>query len=165
MTKKNTNIVVLLAIAVIAIFVALGAFGMNGFNFFGIAGEDTETDIVKELSETGTVADLRVQVLQEGSGDEAVPGDLLSVHYTGFLVDGTVFDSSRDRGTPFELVLGEGRVIQGWEMGLQGMKVGERRLLAIPPQLAYGESGNGPIPPNATLVFDVELLSRTPSAN
>jgi FKBP-type peptidyl-prolyl cis-trans isomerase len=159
MNKKNTNIVILLAIAVIIIFVALGAFGLNVFNLGGTA-EEAQSDILTELTETGTVADLRVQVLAEGSGEPVVQGDVVSVHYTGYFVDGTVFDSSRDTGTPYTLTLGAGSVIPGWEMGLIGMKVGERRLLAIPPQFAYGETGYGSVPPNSTLVFDVELVSK-----
>lgn len=92
-------------------------------------------------------------------GKEAQPGMRIVVHYTGKLEDGTVFDSSVTRGQPFSFVLGEGRVIAGWEQGFAGMKVGGKRTLTIPPHLGYGERGaGGVIPPNATLVFDVELL-------
>lgn len=94
-----------------------------------------------------------------GEGKEAEPGMRIVVHYTGKLEDGTVFDSSVTRGQPFSFVLGEGRVIAGWEQGFAGMKVGGKRTLTIPPHLGYGERGaGGVIPPNATLVFDVELL-------
>lgn len=94
-----------------------------------------------------------------GEGKEAQPGMRIVVHYTGKLEDGTVFDSSVTRGQPFSFVLGEGRVIAGWEQGFAGMKVGGKRTLTIPPHLGYGERGaGGVIPPNATLVFDVELL-------
>jgi len=86
-------------------------------------------------------------------------GDTLSMHYTGFLPDGKVFDSSLSRGTPFDFQLGTGQVIPGWDRGLQGMCVGEKRKLTIPPHFAYGEQGYPPvIPPSATLIFDVELL-------
>ncbi len=98
--------------------------------------------------------------LQVGSGDEAVTGKKVSVHYTGTLTDGSKFDSSLDRGTPFSFQLGAGSVIQGWDRGVVGMKVGGRRKLTIPPELAYGERGFPPvIPPNSTLVFEIELIS------
>lgn len=105
---------------------------------------------------------LEIRILQVGTGTEAVQGAELSVHYTGWLMDGTAFDSSRDRNQPFTIVLGEGRVIPGWEQGLVGMRQGEIRELIIPPALAYGERGaGGVIPGNATLRFEVELLQVT----
>ena len=104
-------------------------------------------------------ATLKIEDLKVGTGQAAQAGDTLSVHYTGWLQDGTQFDSSRDRGAPFEFVLGQGNVIPGWDQGLVGMKVGGVRRLTIPPNLAYGASGYaGVIPPNATLTFEVELL-------
>lgn len=94
-----------------------------------------------------------------GEGAEAVAGKTVSVHYTGKLTDGTKFDSSLDRGEPFSFQLGAGQVIQGWDQGVAGMKVGGKRTLTIPPELGYGARGfPGAIPPNATLVFEVELL-------
>lgn len=94
-----------------------------------------------------------------GSGDEARPGQNVSVHYTGWLTTGQKFDSSRDRGQPFTFQLGGGQVIQGWDQGVAGMRVGGQRRLTIPPTMGYGASGaGGVIPPNATLIFDVELL-------
>ena len=102
---------------------------------------------------------LEIETIVEGSGTEAKVGDNLTVHYTGMLEDGTKFDSSVDRGTPFNFVLGMGQVIEGWEKGMEGMKVGEKRKLTIQPEYAYGERGiPGVIPPNATLIFEVELL-------
>lgn len=95
-----------------------------------------------------------------GTGAEAVPGKTITVHYTGRLTNGQVFDSSVTRGEPFTFTLGARQVIQGWEQGFAGMKVGGKRILTIPPSLAYGERGaGGVIPPNATLIFEVELLN------
>jgi FKBP-type peptidyl-prolyl cis-trans isomerase len=94
-----------------------------------------------------------------GTGKEAKTGDRVKVHYTGTLMNGTKFDSSRDRGEPFEFTLGKGEVIKGWDQGVVGMKVGGKRKLTIPYDLAYGEAGSPPkIPPKAALKFDVELM-------
>ena len=94
-----------------------------------------------------------------GTGAVAKPGDNVSVQYTGWLPDKTKFDSSYDRGVPFQFTLGQGQVIKGWDEGVAGMRVGGKRLLFIPPQLAYGDSGvPGVIPPNSTLTFEVELV-------
>ena len=107
-------------------------------------------------NETKTV---KIEILKEGSGEPSKTGDLVLVHYTGTLENGTKFDSSLDRGTPLDFTLGENRVIQGWELGVLGMKVGEKRKLTIPSELGYGSQGAGElIPPNATLIFEVELL-------
>jgi FKBP-type peptidyl-prolyl cis-trans isomerase len=116
------------------------------------------TDISK--AKEVAVADLKIEDLKEGEGPAAKTGDTLLVHYTGRLSDGTKFDSSYDRNQPFTpFMLGAGKVIQGWDKGLIGMKAGGKRKLTIPPELAYGVSGSGStIPPNATLVFEVELL-------
>lgn len=103
--------------------------------------------------------DLKKEVLTEGQGKLADEGDEVVVHYVGTFLDGTKFDSSLDRGQPFSFVLGSGQVIQGWEQGVLGMKVEEKRKLTIAPELAYGEAGiPGAIPPDSTLVFEVELL-------
>ncbi|PIT49020.1 FKBP-type peptidyl-prolyl cis-trans isomerase [Snodgrassella communis] len=102
---------------------------------------------------------LVIEDLQQGSGREAVKGKEITVHYTGMLEDGTVFDSSVSRQQPFTFTLGAGLVIAGWDEGFEGMKVGGKRKLTIPPHMAYGRRGaGGVIPPDATLIFDVELL-------
>ncbi len=104
---------------------------------------------------------LKVDEVKVGEGTTATKGKTVAVHYTGKLTDGTKFDSSYDRGQPIEFPLGAGVVIKGWDQGIEGMKVGGKRKLTIPPDLAYGARGTpgGPIPPNATLVFDVELVA------
>ena len=102
---------------------------------------------------------LQVQDTTIGFGQEAKPGDMIAANYIGTLDDGTQFDSSYDRGQPFAFVLGQGMVIKGWDIGIIGMKVGGKRKLVIPPDLGYGPNGNGSIPANATLYFDVELMA------
>ena len=102
---------------------------------------------------------LIMEDLVVGTGTAAASGQKVTVHYTGWLTNGTKFDSSKDRGDPFVFPLGKGQVIRGWDEGVAGMKVGGKRTLIIPPQLGYGARGaGGVIPPNATLKFDVELL-------
>ena len=115
---------------------------------------------VELLSVIRNSGELEIEDITEGTGREAVPGQRVSVHYTGWLTNGRKFDSSKDRGQPFSFNLGGGQVIRGWDQGVAGMKEGGVRKLTIPPQLGYGARGaGGVIPPNATLVFEVELLS------
>ena len=106
----------------------------------------------------GNTKGLEIEILEEGSGEVVEEGDVVEVHYVGNLVDGTQFDSSLDRG-PFSFQVGAGQVISGWDLGVLGMKIGEKRKLTISPDLAYGENGiPGVIPANATLIFEIELL-------
>ena len=102
---------------------------------------------------------MKVEILQKGTGEATETGDVVTVNYVGTLENGTKFDSSIDRNQPFQFKLGQNLVIQGWELGVVGMKIGEKRKLTIPPELAYGSRGvSGAIPPNATLIFEIELL-------
>jgi FKBP-type peptidyl-prolyl cis-trans isomerase len=136
-----------------------------------MAGCSDKTEVTKantktETTEASKMAELVKTDVKVGDGVEAVAGKMVAVHYTGWLYDekaadkhGTKFDSSRDRGEAFQFPLGGGRVIQGWDQGVQGMKIGGQRTLIIPAALGYGARGaGGVIPPNATLIFDVELL-------
>ncbi len=112
------------------------------------------------MSTETTASGLVIETLEEGSGDAAAAGHKVTVHYTGWLKDGTKFDSSLDRNSPFQFNLGAGQVIRGWDEGVAGMKPGGKRKLTIPAELGYGAHGaGGVIPPNATLIFEVELLS------
>lgn len=112
-----------------------------------------------EMTTRTTESGLTIEDLTVGEGETAVSGQMVTVHYTGWLTDGSKFDSSKDRNDSFVFGLGQGQVIRGWDEGVQGMQVGGVRKLTIPPQLGYGSRGaGGVIPPNATLVFEVELL-------
>ena len=135
MEKKNIIIIVIVLIIVIA-----GVYFLSSSNYKMIQG-------------------MKVEILKEGIGEQAKSGDMVTVDYVGTLQDGTKFDSSIDRGTPFQFTLGENRVIQGWELGVLGMKIGEKRKLTIPPELGYGATGaGGVISPNATLIFEIDML-------
>lgn len=127
---------------------------------------ETQKEVVAESSPKSdnikmqeNVTELKIEDLVVGTGLEAVSGKLITVNYTGTLTDGTKFDSSLNPGrTPFEFTLGAGQVIEGWDKGFNGMKIGGKRKLTIPSSMGYGAQGTGPIPGNATLIFKVELL-------
>jgi FKBP-type peptidyl-prolyl cis-trans isomerase len=122
--------------------------------------EDEQTLISEQWPDAVTTpSGLKYVVVAEGEGETPKKGSVVSVHYTGKLLSGKKFDSSVDRGQPIDFPVGSGQVIKGWDEALLGMKKGEKRVLIIPPDLGYGPSGRGPIPPNATMVFDVELIS------
>jgi len=124
-------------------------------------GDFSQGDVIDETGDM-TVQEpeeILIEDLMIGEGAEATPGASLTVNYLGTLTDGTKFDSSYDRDAPFTFILGQGMVIEGWDIGVQGMKVGGKRKLTIPPELAYGDRGAGDlIPPGSTLVFEIELL-------
>lgn len=126
---------------------------------FGWGGTMSASEKNQKANDATTSSGLKYSDQVVGTGVEAVAGKTVSVHYTGWLASGQKFDSSVDRGQPFSFPLGAGRVIKGWDEGVQGMKVGGKRKLTIPSELGYGSRGaGGVIPPNATLIFDVELL-------
>jgi FKBP-type peptidyl-prolyl cis-trans isomerase FkpA len=134
---------------VVIMFGVLGAAGLSGCGGQASTSSDSTTSPSSLIIKDEVV----------GTGPEAKAGDTVTVNYTGWLTDGTKFDSSLDRNEPFSFELGAGQVIAGWDQGVAGMKVGGKRKLTIPPELGYGAQGaGGVIPPNATLVFEVELL-------
>lgn len=147
----------LVLVASILILVFMGKEDTKGKNNFS---EQNMLDISsgKSLDSLQDFDEFEVEITREGKGPSAGVGDMVVVNYQGTLIDGTQFDSSYDRGTPFEFTLGEGRVIEGWEKGVNGMKIGEERMLYIPSSMGYGDRGTGGIPGNAGLVFKVELL-------
>ncbi len=150
--------------AVLAIATSLSAFAKEGTE--KSKGKPAKTESKKESKGKmvkGLPGGLKAEITQEGKGAVAEKGKTVSVHYTGWLQEdgkkGSKFDSSVDRGQPFEFALGAGMVIKGWDEGVAGMKIGEKRTLTIPSEMGYGSQGaGGAIPPNATLLFDVELL-------
>jgi FKBP-type peptidyl-prolyl cis-trans isomerase len=138
MSRRRSGLILLVTLAAVLPLLGLA----------GCGGDDS----------TGPT-ELLVEDIVVGTGATAAAADMLTVHYVGRLLDGTQFDSSYARGQPYSFRLGAGQVIKGWDQGVPGMKVGGQRRLTIPPSLGYGSQGTGPIPPNATLVFEIELLA------
>lgn len=128
--------------------------GIGGINTGNSNNESSE----KQMTNISTLKEMEIYEIQKGDGAEAKNGNKITVHYVGSFRDGTVFDTSLKNNVPFTFTLGAGQVIQGWDLGFSGMKVGDVRRFVIAPELAYGALGAGPIPPNSTLVFEVELL-------
>jgi len=118
----------------------------------------TAPQVIAESAFTTTPSGLKIHDLVTGTGSEAISGQTATVHYSGWLTNGSKFDSSADRNDPFVFRLGVGGVIRGWDEGVAGMRVGGKRQLVIPPSLGYGNAGAGAIPPNSTLIFEIELL-------
>ena len=151
---KNIFVVAGSVIAIV-IVVSILVFGLSKLFKSNKPGEAT----VEIKNEENVMNELKVEDIEVGKGQEVKDGDTVSVNYKGTLTNGKQFDSSYDRGQPFEFEVGAGDVIKGWDQGLVGMRVGGKRKLTIPSELGYGEQGAGvDIPPNSTLIFEIELL-------
>ncbi len=150
MSKKIILIIVLIFILIVVLL------------FFAIIKKEKRKEEAIKIEKTQKQLahpELLIEDIDPGKGKIAKEGDTASVHYIGKLEDGTIFDNSYEKGRPLTFTLGQGRVIQGWEIGIEGMREGGKRKLTIPPELGYGESGvRGMIPPNSTLIFEVELI-------
>ncbi len=140
-------------IATVVSILVVGFFFIFGHFFMSILTSNNTSETTMAQAPEVTIQEVVV-----GEGETAVLGNRVVVHYTGRFVDGTVFDSSVTRGEPIQFVLGGGQVIEGWDKGIEGMKVGGKRILTVPPELGYGMSDYGPIPGGSTLIFEVELL-------
>ena len=150
---KQIFLVIILVIAVLGIYFIVKNQKNNK------ASEVNPNTPIPNIPNTHEIQGMKIEVLKEGTGESSKNGDRVAVHYAGTLENGAKFDSSIDRGEPFQFTLGAGQVIQGWDLGVVGMKIGEIRRLYVPSAYGYGEQGSGNIiPPNANLIFEVELL-------
>lgn len=147
MSNPRTLIIALLILVALVV----------GYLIFSNSKNQTTNMAPTNNSQT-QASNLKIEDIQVGTGKEVVSGDNIVIHYKGTLTDGTTFDSSYDRGEPFETQIGVGQVIKGWDEGVVGMKVGGKRKLTIPPEMGYGNRAVGPIPANSTLIFEVELV-------
>ncbi len=154
----NKTKIIALTTAIVLLIAGFFVFYNKNKNDTGVT-KQSETIDLKLNNQKMDKQGVQIEILKEGTGVAAKSGDTVSVHYVGVLENGAKFDSSVDRGTPFEFSLGARQVIPGWDIGVEGMKIGEVRKLTIPSGLAYGSAGAGnAIPPNATLIFEVQLL-------
>ena len=156
--KRNEAIAIFIVAPLVLALFALANVVRLPQDSTGLGFTQQQAAGVSEVLDALEKENLLVNDLVIGSGKQATAGKRLSVHYTGQLIDGTVFDSSRDRGVPFQFVLGAGSVIKGWDRGVVGMREGGTRTLMISPELGYGDNQVGSIPPNSILIFEVELL-------
>ena len=145
--NKKTIIAVVIAVVVVGVLIGGGLVG----GLFTSSNKTQDTSMQQ-------AAQVQSKDIVVGTGDIAVAGKQVTVHYVGVFSDGKKFDSSIDRGAPFTFKLGAGEVIKGWDIGVEGMKVGGKRILVVPPSLGYGEKDYGPIPGNSTLIFEIQLL-------
>ena len=158
--KRNYTIRLMNRNFIYAIVIGIIVLGVFAYFIFGLNEGPASTNITSDAPPATTKetnANVKIEDIKVGTGAAVKSGDTIVIDYTGTLANGTKFDSSLDRGTPFETQIGVGQVIKGWDLGVIGMKVGGERKLTIPPELGYGDQGQGSIPPNSVLIFDVIL--------
>jgi hypothetical protein len=144
---------------IIAVIVGILALCVFAYFIFGLGDRAPQAGTITTQAQPSNAAKLKIEDEKVGTGPAVKSGDTIAINYVGTLPNGTKFDSSYDRGTPFETQIGVGQVIKGWDEGVVGMKVGGKRKLTIPPALGYGDQAQGSIPANSTLIFEVELVS------